>query len=170
MAVQLADPKLKDSTPRKPKEPKEVKAKETKVSNDNQPVESETEANGEKTKKRKPRAKKPKQKTTTEEGAEAVEPKAPKPKAKKEFKFFDHILYVGNLPYQVNDENLKAVFDMPGVKSAKIVTGLQDKSKGYGYVEFTDAAVAKSAMDKFEGALLDDRKLKISYARDNVKL
>jgi RNA recognition motif-containing protein len=76
-------------------------------------------------------------------------------------------LYVGNLNYQTQEEDLRSLFEQYGeVASANIVfdrdTG---RSRGFGFVEFTDEQAARSAESALNGAELDGRTLRVNEAR-----
>ena len=59
-------------------------------------------------------------------------------------------IYVGNLSYGVSDDNLREVFKAFGaVSSAKVITDkYSGRSKGFGFIRFADAAVAKTVLNK----------------------
>ncbi|OJU91162.1 MAG: RNA-binding protein [Burkholderiales bacterium 66-5] len=76
-------------------------------------------------------------------------------------------LYVGNLPYQVRDEDLQQAFGQFGtVTSAKVMmerdTG---RSKGFGFVEMGSDAEAQQAINGMNGQPLGGRSLVVNEAR-----
>ncbi len=76
-------------------------------------------------------------------------------------------LYVGNLPYQVRDEDLQQAFGQFGtVTSAKVMmerdTG---RSKGFGFVEMGNDAEAQQAINGMNGQPLGGRSLVVNEAR-----
>ena len=76
-------------------------------------------------------------------------------------------LYVGNLPYQVRDDDLLQAFSAFGqVSSAKVMmerdTG---RSKGFGFVEMGSDAEAQSAINGMNGQSLGGRSLVVNEAR-----
>ena len=76
-------------------------------------------------------------------------------------------LYVGNLPYQVRDDDLSQSFGEFGtVTSAKVMmerdTG---RSKGFGFVEMADDAQAQAAINGMNGQPLGGRNLVVNEAR-----
>ena len=76
-------------------------------------------------------------------------------------------LYVGNLPYQVRDEDLQQAFGQFGtVTSAKVMmerdTG---RSKGFGFVEMGSDAEAQSAIQGVHGQNYGGRDLVVNEAR-----
>lgn len=75
-------------------------------------------------------------------------------------------LYVGNLPYSVNDEELKTMFSEAGeVISATIISDkFSGRSKGFGFVEMSEDDAAK-AMEMFNEQEQGGRKLIVNEAR-----
>lgn len=75
-------------------------------------------------------------------------------------------LFVGNIPFEVNDADLATVLAVAGtVLSAKvIVNNKTGRSKGYGFVEMETEAMAQEAVKKFEGATLNERPLTVQVA------
>lgn len=76
-------------------------------------------------------------------------------------------LYVGNLPYSVNDTQLADLFSSYGTVTSAVVimdraTG---RSKGFGFVEFEDDAAAMAAIDAMNGQEVEGRELKVNEAR-----
>lgn len=76
-------------------------------------------------------------------------------------------LYVGNLPYSVDDEALHHHFSQFGaVDSAKVIMDRDSgRSKGFGFVEMSDDSSADNAIDKGNGAELNGRMINVSEAR-----
>lgn len=76
-------------------------------------------------------------------------------------------LYVGNLPYSVDDEVLHQHFAQFGaVESAKVIMDRETgRSKGFGFVEMADDSGADQAIEKGNGADLNGRALNVSEAR-----
>ncbi|QQG44262.1 MAG: RNA-binding protein [Candidatus Roizmanbacteria bacterium] len=76
-------------------------------------------------------------------------------------------LYVGNLLYEVNDDQLKDLFSQVGnVVSASVIRYRDSgRSKGFGFVEMSSEEEAKAAIDKFNGQEYEGRKLVVSEAR-----
>ena len=76
-------------------------------------------------------------------------------------------LYVGNLPYQVRDNDLEQAFGQFGsVTSAKVMmerdTG---RSKGFGFVEMGSDEEAQAAINGMNGQPLGGRNLVVNEAR-----
>jgi RNA recognition motif-containing protein len=77
-------------------------------------------------------------------------------------------LYVGSLPFEATEEDLVRLFSVSGtVQSVHIITDkISGKSKGCGYVKMTSVEEAKDAINSLDGALLDNRKITVSEARE----
>ena len=76
-------------------------------------------------------------------------------------------LYVGNLPYSVRDSDLEQAFGQFGaVTSAKVMmerdTG---RSKGFGFVEMSNAQEAQAAIEGMNGKNVGGRDLTVNIAR-----
>jgi RNA recognition motif-containing protein len=76
-------------------------------------------------------------------------------------------LYVGNLPYSVNDDSLRELFSSYGnVLSASIIFDrMSGRSKGFGFVELEDDSGAKKAISEMNEKEIDGRKIVVSIAR-----
>lgn len=75
-------------------------------------------------------------------------------------------MYVGNLPYSVDNEQLGAMFTRFGnVVSAEVVMDRETgRSKGFGFVEM-EADDALKAIEAMDGQESGGRKLKVNEAR-----
>ncbi len=76
-------------------------------------------------------------------------------------------IYVGNLSYEVTEEDLRQAFGAFGqVESINIIKDkYSGESKGFGFVEVPDKAEAQSAIEGLNGKELKGRALKVSEAR-----
>ena len=76
-------------------------------------------------------------------------------------------LYVGNLPYSMNDQKLNEVFSAYGeVVSAKVITDYESgRSKGFGFVEMANDGDANTAIQQLDGKELDGRNVRVNEAR-----
>jgi len=76
-------------------------------------------------------------------------------------------LFVGSLAWATTDDSLKEFFETIGeVTSARVVTDRDThKSRGFGFVEFADAANNQKAVEKLNGKELDGRQITVSIAR-----
>ena len=81
----------------------------------------------------------------------------------------DTKLYVGNLAYSVEANDLQTVFEAHGpLTEAKVVKDHDNRSKGFGFVTFENTEDANAALEKLNGTELQGRQLKVSVARDKV--
>lgn len=80
-------------------------------------------------------------------------------------------LYVGNLPYTATDEDLQKVFEQHGeLVSATVVRDRETgRSRGFGFVEFTDDEAARAAMTALNGADMNGRALTVNEARERER-
>lgn len=76
-------------------------------------------------------------------------------------------LYVGNLPFSTNDQDLAEIFGQVGqVRSTKIIFDRESgRSKGFGFVEMSSDEEAAQAISQFNGAQLNGRPLTVNEAR-----
>ena len=76
-------------------------------------------------------------------------------------------IYVSNLSFNVQDEDLKEFFAEYGeVKSAKDITDkFTGRSRGFGFVEMSDDAAAQKAIQELDGATVEGRAIKVSEAK-----
>ena len=76
-------------------------------------------------------------------------------------------IYVGNLSYEVTEEDLKQAFE--GFGQVESVNIIKDKysgeSRGFGFVEMSDKAEAESAIEGLNGKELKGRTLNVNEAR-----
>ncbi len=76
-------------------------------------------------------------------------------------------IYVSNLSFNVQDEDLKEFFAPYGeVTSAKIITDRETgRSRGFGFVEMSDDTAARKAMAELNDANVDGRTIKVTEAK-----
>lgn len=76
-------------------------------------------------------------------------------------------LFVGSLPWAVDDAQLEELFKEFGeVASAKVIIDRDtNRSKGFGFVEFEDDAAAHAAIDKLNNSELNGRTIVVNEAR-----
>ncbi|MEK6952331.1 MAG: RNA-binding protein [Nanoarchaeota archaeon] len=76
-------------------------------------------------------------------------------------------VYIGNLAFSVDSEGLKALFS--NYESITEVTVISDKfsgrSKGFGFITFSDDEEAKKAISEMNGKEIEGRALKVNEAR-----
>lgn len=167
-----------------------------------QPAEGEEEAEGQaeggeaaSKPKRKPRNRKPKSTEARIDGGEETEGAAAegaeKPKREKKARKprqpkleltgeqSKSTVFVGNLPFSIDDEALAEIFTNLSikVKSAKVITSTRRSrdgdetkvtkgSKGFGFVEVEDPAQQQEAVDKVAGTLIGDRTISAKIANE----
>ena len=76
-------------------------------------------------------------------------------------------LFVGSLPWAVDDAQLEEMFSEFGqVTSAKVIIDREtNRSKGFGFVEFDDDNAAKAAIDKLNNSDVQGRTIVVNEAR-----
>ncbi|HDR15798.1 MAG TPA: RNA-binding protein [Desulfobacteraceae bacterium] len=76
-------------------------------------------------------------------------------------------IYVGNLSYNVTEEDLQQAFAAFGqVASASIIKDqFSGRSKGFGFVEMPVKEEAQAAIAGMNGKMMDDRALNVNEAR-----
>jgi len=76
-------------------------------------------------------------------------------------------LYVGNLPFRTDDDELRELFATHGaVESARVITDRETgRSRGFGFVEMDDSA-ADAAMQALNGTDLGGRPLRVNEAEE----
>jgi cold-inducible RNA-binding protein len=78
-------------------------------------------------------------------------------------------LYVGNLPWKVDDDGLKEMFESYGVDEATLIRDkFSKRSKGFGFVTISDEASAKKAISEMDKKDVEGRPLTVSEARPMV--
>ena len=76
-------------------------------------------------------------------------------------------LYVGNLSYNVTEEDLRTLFSQAGeIKEVALITDRDTRqSKGFGFVEMTTQADAEKAIKMFNEHELSGRRIAVNIAR-----
>mgnify|MGYP001107232707 CR=1 FL=1 len=76
-------------------------------------------------------------------------------------------IYVGNLSYEVTEEDLRTSFESFGkVESANIIKDkYSGKSKGFGFIEMPSSEESKAAIEGLNGKELKGRNLNVNEAR-----
>ena len=76
-------------------------------------------------------------------------------------------IYVGNLSYNMTDEDLGKLFNPFGsVSESKVITDRDSgRSKGFGFVEMPDQAEGEAAIKDLDGKEVDGRNLKVNVAK-----
>ena len=76
-------------------------------------------------------------------------------------------IYVSNLGFNVQDEDLKSFFTPYGeVTSAKVINDkFSGQSRGFGFVEMSDDEAAKKAITELDQSTVEGRAIKVMEAR-----
>src|ERR1044072_7682565 len=76
-------------------------------------------------------------------------------------------IYVSNLGFSVQDEDLKEYFEEYGeVTSAKVITDkFTNRSRGFGFVEMPDESAGQKAIKELNGAVVEGRSISVTVAR-----
>jgi|SRR5690348_11329674 RNA recognition motif-containing protein len=76
-------------------------------------------------------------------------------------------IYVSNLSFNVQDEDLREFFAPYGeVTSAKIINDRETgRSRGFGFVEMSDEAASKKAIAELNDATVEGRNIKVMEAK-----
>ena len=76
-------------------------------------------------------------------------------------------IYVGNLSYDITEEDLRTSFEDHGdVESAKVIMDRETgRSKGFGFVEMSDASEAQAAIRELNEAVMSGRPLRVNEAK-----
>jgi len=80
-------------------------------------------------------------------------------------------LYVGNLSYQVTEQEITELFSTAGsVASVKIITDNQTgRPRGFGFVEMASSEDAQKAIEMLNGKSFKERNLIVSEVRPQEK-
>ncbi len=75
-------------------------------------------------------------------------------------------IYVGNLPFSVDEESLKELFSAYGVGEVTLIKDkFSGRSKGFGFVTIEDDEEANKAISEMNGKEVEGRELKVSEAK-----
>lgn len=76
-------------------------------------------------------------------------------------------IYVGNLPFNASEGDLRALFAEYGsVDSASVITDRETgRSRGFGFVELSDSGAGATAIEKLDGSEWNGRRLSVNEAR-----
>ena len=80
-------------------------------------------------------------------------------------------LYVGNLPFSVDESTLRALFEQNSrrVEEVKLITDRDTgRPRGFGFVEMGSGDDATSAIRELDGYEMDGRQLKVNEARERT--
>lgn len=76
-------------------------------------------------------------------------------------------IFISNLSFRVNDEDLRQLFEEYGeISSAKVITDkYTGKSRGFGFVEMSSDDSAKKAIEELDRAEYDGKVITVSIAK-----
>jgi RNA recognition motif-containing protein len=78
-------------------------------------------------------------------------------------------LYVGNLPFSVDESSLRSLFEQNDrkVEEVKLITDRDTgRPRGFGFVEMDNSEDADKAIQELNGYELDGRQLNVNEARE----
>ena len=80
-------------------------------------------------------------------------------------------VFVGNLSYDTTQEDLERLFSEMGhvTEVALPVDHITGRTRGFGFVEFTEELAATEAIEKFDGHQLHGRSLRVSQAEERQR-
>ncbi len=76
-------------------------------------------------------------------------------------------IYVGNLPYELTDDELRTAFEPHGaVESARVIIDrYSGRSRGFGFVEMPNQTEGQAAITQMNGREMKGRPLTVNEAR-----
>jgi len=76
-------------------------------------------------------------------------------------------IYVGNLPYSVNEDDLRNLFSEFGeVSNAHVISDRDTgRSKGFGFVEMENSDDGQKAIEALDGSDLQGRNVRVNEAK-----
>ena len=79
-------------------------------------------------------------------------------------------LFVGSLSWNTDDQGLRAAFERFGtVDDAKVIEDRETgRSRGFGFVTFSEESAAQAAIDEMNGAELAGRTLVVNEAQERA--
>ncbi|MEX1052533.1 MAG: RNA-binding protein [Patescibacteria group bacterium] len=80
-------------------------------------------------------------------------------------------VFVGSLPWSVNNDSLKELFAAMGeiVDAVVITDRATGRSRGFGFVTFADEAAAKKAVDEMNEKEIEGRKIFVNFAKEQTE-
>jgi len=96
-------------------------------------------------------------------------PRQPKPEGERAPKTAaPNTLFVANLPFSVDDEGLSKIFAGLNLKTAHVVRKRNNRSKGFGFVEFNSEEDQKKALAAVDKKTVESRELIVKVALTEV--
>ena len=79
-------------------------------------------------------------------------------------------IFVGNLDFHATEEQLRSLFAAYGAVETVTVVNDRDsgESRGFAFVEMTQAAEAQAAIASLNGSLLNERAMSVNEARPKL--
>jgi RNA recognition motif-containing protein len=79
-------------------------------------------------------------------------------------------LFVGSLAWATDSSGLRAAFERFGeIEEAQVISDRETgRSRGFGFVTFTEEGVTQNAISEMNGAELDGRPIVVNEARDQA--
>jgi len=79
-------------------------------------------------------------------------------------------LYIGNLGYEVTQQDLELLFAQAGTceSAAVVMDRTTGQSRGFGFVEMSSGAEAQQAIQQFDGQELKGRALRVNEAMERT--
>lgn len=80
-------------------------------------------------------------------------------------------LFVGGLSWNTDDQGLEQAFERFGeVSEARVITDRDTgRSRGFGFITFTEDESASKAISEMDGSDLDGRTIKVSEAKEKPR-
>jgi len=80
-------------------------------------------------------------------------------------------IYVGNLPYSVDEQQLRSWFEEYGVvdRATVITDRFTGRSRGFGFVEMPNEEEARRAIEALNGSEIEGRTLVVNPARQRAE-
>lgn len=77
-------------------------------------------------------------------------------------------IYVGNLPFSANEQDLRELFERHGsIDSVNVIMDRETgRARGFAFVEMSDAASAANAIRSLDGSDMGGRALRVNEAED----
>lgn len=88
-----------------------------------------------------------------------------------ELELMSNKIFVGGLSWNTNDDTLRRAFEAHGhVDEARVIQDRETgRSRGFGFVTFSDAASAQKAISAMDGTDMDGRTIKVNAAEDKPR-
>ncbi|MBT3468247.1 MAG: RNA-binding protein [Opitutae bacterium] len=76
-------------------------------------------------------------------------------------------IYIGNLSYNITDQDLQKLFEEYGkVDRSNVISDRETgRSKGFGFIEMPDQSEGQKAIEELDGQEVDGRNIRVNEAR-----